>query len=108
MGDVRGKAAFNKNNSNGSTSTGGRYARLSTGPKSAPITWSQVNGPKIKECVGFVTSCGDAVTFGRTTDGGALSVTVLSGPERIKQYGSTPTEVERILDDIIAACGPDI
>jgi len=108
MGDVRGKAAFNKNNVNGNTATGGRYSKLSGKAQKAPISWAQVNGPKIKECIGFVTGCGDAVTFGRTTDGGALSVTVLSGPDRIKQYGTTPLEMEQLLDDIIAACGPDI
>ena len=108
MGDVRGKAAYNKNNSNGSTTGGGRYARLGGTKPKTTIAWAQVAGPKIKECIGFVTSCGDAITFGRTTDGGALSVTVLSGPDRIKQYATTVSEAEALLDEVIAACGPDL
>lgn len=108
MGDVHGKAAINKNSRDG-RNAGGRYSKLAgAGTKKAPIVWSQVSGPKIKECIGFVTGCGDAVTFGRTTDGGALSVTVLSGAERIKQYATTPGEAEQLLDEIIAACGPDL
>jgi hypothetical protein len=108
MGDVRGKAAFNKNNSNGTNATGGRYGKLDKGKPNTAITWAQVDGPTLKACVGFVTGCGDAITLGRTTDGGALSVTILSGADRLKKYATTPAEAKQLLDDIIEACGPDL
>lgn len=108
MGDVHGKAAVNKNNTNGKPAGASRYSKLGAKKPQTAIAWAQVSGPKIKECIGFVTGCGDAITFGRTTDGGALSITVLSGAERLKQYATTPQEAEQMLADIIEACGPDL
>jgi hypothetical protein len=40
--------------------------------------------------------------FSRTRDGGALLITILSGDERIKLYGSTAGEVEAHLAGIAA------
>lgn len=89
------------------TSKNTKYSKA-MGRKTASenIRWSQVAGPLIKECIGFVTASGDAITFGRTTDGGALSVTILSGSERLKQYATTPHEAEGLLQAIIDSQDP--
>lgn len=82
-----------------------RYGSLGTKSSKGPITWAQVDGPSIKRAVDSVTSCGDAITFGRTTDGGALSITILSGTERRKLYASEVDEANDTLAAIIEATG---
>lgn len=58
-------------------------------------------GPEgIRRVVGLVTAAGDAITFSRTRDGGAACICILSEGEQIKLYGSTPEELDAILDAI--------
>lgn len=44
---------------------------------------------------------GDAIMFGMTQDGGAVSFTVLSGSDRTKDYAHSNEEIEYILQGII-------
>lgn len=77
-----------------------RYAKLAAKRTTSTITWAQVDGPTIKRAIDAITSCGDAITFGRTSDGGALSITILSGADRPKFYAS---EVDEAVDMLAAA-----
>lgn len=106
MGDVRGKAAINRSAAHGSQSNGGKYAKFGSKGSQTTVRWAQVSGPLIKDAIGFVTSRGDAITFGRTTDGGALSVTILSGSERLKQYATSHEEAEELLMQVIEDSSP--
>lgn len=92
-------------NRNTTTPKPSRYGSLGTKSNKGPITWASVDGPSIKRAVDAVTSCGDAITFGRTTDGGALSITILSGTERRKLYASEVDEANDTLAAIIEATG---
>lgn len=105
MGTNDKRPMSNRNNTEGTASSSKYASALSKKARGGTIKWSQVNGPLIKDCIGFVTASGDAITFGRTTDGGALSVTILSGNDRLKDYASTVAEAEEMLLSIIEATG---
>lgn len=60
----------------------------------ASISWSGGPADSMRAAIGAITDNGAAVLFSRTTDGGALSIQVLAGSERSKEY---ITEVGDIL-----------
>lgn len=91
---------MNRNNTNGSSSKYGKFARTEPTQK---IAWSQTSGQARAELIDAVTASGDAVTFGRTSDGGALAVTILSGQDRHKLYFKTADEFHEQVPDIIEA-----
>jgi hypothetical protein len=92
-------------NRNAATGKQGKYGKLRTTKAQGDISWTNVDGPTIKRCIVAVTSTGDAITFGRTSDGGALAVTVLSGQERHKLYAAEVDEAEDMLRSIEEAAG---
>jgi len=69
-----------------------------TGTKAA-IAWSEVDGPSIKNCIDAVTRDGCAIVFSRTSDGGALVLTLLDGPTRVKEYPTKAAEAAQLLQD---------
>ena len=78
-----------------------KYQR--TANKTGPITWAEVDGPTIKSAIHAITRDGAAVVFGRTSDGGALSLTLLDGAERIKKWPNSAADAETILLDWLEA-----
>lgn len=50
------------------------------------LSWSQVGPELIWTVLHVLTDDGDAVTFGKTSDGGALMMGVLSGGRVMKAY----------------------
>jgi len=48
--------------------------------------WSDIEPTDIRGCVDAVTRAGGAVMLGLTSDGGAFSVCVLHGDDKIKEY----------------------
>jgi hypothetical protein len=66
-----------------------------------------VDGDLLRECVERVTNRGDAVLFGRTSDGGALSVQILTGGKAEKFYVTDASELLELLQGLIAAVTPD-
>lgn len=65
------------------------------------LSWSKVKPARIHA---LVTACGDnggACMFGATRDGGALSVTVLWGNDKAREYISSYDEVDPVIDDLI-------
>lgn len=49
-------------------------------------SWSDIEPEDLHALVIAVESAGGAVMLGRTTDGGALSITVLVGDRKVKEY----------------------
>src|SRR5690242_15489606 len=72
----------------------GRFVRSSR----TPFQWSDIDASLIGEFVQLVTSHGSAVICGVTSDGGALSITILDGDERIKDWPATVDEFVAIVD----------
>jgi hypothetical protein len=56
--------------------------------------WSEVQNQAIRDVVVAVTHAGAAIMFGRTSDKGAFSITVLDGDERIREWPHTVEECE--------------
>jgi hypothetical protein len=79
------------------------YAALNGDRASGDLSYGQVSGDTLRECVKRITDRGDAVLFGRTTDGGALSIHVLSGGKATKFYVTDASELLELLTGLIAA-----
>lgn len=103
MGTNDAKPITNRNSKDGPRASGKYAAALHRETRKSPVRWSDVDGPSIKAAVHAVTAAGDAITFGRTTDGGALSVTVLSGPDRLKDYANDAEQAADLLVRIMEA-----
>jgi hypothetical protein len=63
-----------------------KYAGFGVGSANAAVSVGDVDAELLRDTVAAVTGDGDAIMFGRTTDGGALSVSVYSGGRRAVVY----------------------
>lgn len=79
-----------------------KYAGLSDGPASDPVTWEDVDGRAIKAAISATTADGCALIFSTTSDGGALSVTLLAGSQRHKKYAKSAPLAESLLLELVA------
>lgn len=59
----------------------------------AVVRWSDIPDDTIAGLVHLVASNGGAIMFGCTSDGGAYSLCVLDGDNKIKEYPHTADEV---------------
>jgi len=60
------------------------------------VSWGDVDSDSIADIVRLVTRYGGAVMFGRTSDGGALSLCVLDNENKIKEYPHDADDVHNI------------
>lgn len=79
------------------------YASLNGSRSPRGVSYGQVEGSLLSRCVERVTERGDAILFGRTTDGGALSVHILSHGQATKFYVTDGSELMELLTGLIAA-----
>lgn len=82
-----------------------KYARLSESSSNGPVEWEEVDGRLIKAAIAAATRDGCALIFSRTSDGGALSVTLLAGSDRHKKYAKSAELAESLLHELIALAG---
>lgn len=61
------------------------------------VEWDSIPNQLLRDAICAVTGRGAAIMLSRTTDGGALSITVLDGSERIKEYPRDSDECEATL-----------
>ena len=80
-----------------------KWTKYQPAPRENQCSWDEVSSSMIGEIVGAVTRGGDAILFGTTQDGGALVITICSGSERIKFYGSTEAEISTMMQRVLAA-----
>lgn len=62
------------------------------------VGWGEVNNQRIRDAIVAITDAGCAIMFGRTSDKGALSILVLDGDKRIREWPHTADEADQILD----------
>src|SRR5919108_3693879 len=72
-------------NPRGASSTARRYAS-----KRRSISWSSAPTDSLHQFIATLTDSGHAVMFGRTMDEGALSLVVLAGNDKFKEYITEP------------------
>lgn len=82
---------------------GSLYAAVNGASANRSVSYGQVSGDLLSKAVERITNRGDAVLFGRTTDGGALSIHVLAGGEASKFYVTDASELMELLEGLIAA-----
>lgn len=79
-----------------------KYTGVARNSGAGALRFGQVSGETLRECVDTVVAGGDAVLFGRTSDGGALSVRVLSNGVTEAWYPSDASELQELLEALIA------
>lgn len=83
---------------NSSNPGASRYARVAQKkPGAQEASWEDAEQETVWRVVLEVTTKGDAVMFGRTRDGGAVVLTVLSGDDRVRQYATGAEEIAELL-----------
>jgi len=68
-------------------------------PKST-MTWDMADAELLQRAVTEWCAGGHAITFGVTSDGGALSISLLAGGKPYKVYASSPDELNELLSRI--------
>lgn len=71
-----------------------KFAGLAEDAPRGAVEWSEVDGRAIKAAVCGATESGAALILAKTQDGGALAVTLLDGPRRVKKYFNSAGEAE--------------
>lgn len=67
------------------------------GRQRASIAWDEIPQHDIGDLVQSITGAGCAVILGKTSDGGALSITILDGDERYREWPHTTEEFAEVL-----------
>lgn len=67
------------------------------------VSWREVDAECLAAAVAAVTDAGHAITFGRTSDGGALSLTLLVAGTPHKTYPSSAAQAEDLLTRLVSA-----
>lgn len=70
------------------------------------VKWAEVDAALIADCIAAVTGASDAIMFACTSDGGAYSVTVMSGGRSVKAWPSDKDGVEALLLNITERAQP--
>ncbi len=77
-------------------------------PRERPdVKWDEVNNQQLRDAICAVTGAGAAIMLGRTSDGGALAITVLDGDQRVKEYPRDAEEAEKTLAWLVAMFSAD-
>jgi hypothetical protein len=76
------------------------YASLLSNRSVGALSYGQVDGEALRSCLVSVVERGDAVLFGRTSDGGALSVRVLSHGQTYAFYATDASELLELLEGL--------
>jgi hypothetical protein len=84
------------------TTNGGpnKYARLHGEAGSGGLSIGQIDAPLLRDAIHTVVSHGDAILIGRTSDGGALSVRILSGGATECFYPTDASELLELLEGV--------
>jgi hypothetical protein len=80
---------------NTNTTRGEYKDRRATRSSSEPASWNAVQPTTIAALVQAATACGGCAILGITSDGGALSITVIVGNDRVREY---PRDNQGVLD----------
>lgn len=82
---------------------GPKYGGASNGVPREPLRWAAVNDEFVCLAIDAVVNDGDAITFGRTTDGGAYYVGCLSNGTLEKFYWNSSAVAENGLRELVKA-----
>lgn len=100
--DKDGNTGRKKGGTSGNSGIRSKYRNSGDG---GTVRWDSVDAAVLLAAVDAITEAGDAVVLARSSDGGVLSITVCTGPERVKFYSKDGLEANRTLLDISKAAG---
>jgi hypothetical protein len=87
---------------------GDRTSRRNAGPvPRSTISWGDVPNQLLRDAVVAVTDAGAAFLISTTTDRGALSITVLDGNDKIREYPHNVDEAELTLRWLVSMFASD-
>lgn len=93
----------------GVENTSGLAARLAARKKQQSrygITWQDAHDAKLSQAISSVVDTGSLISFSRTSDGGALVLTILDGTDKTPYYVTTGEEVDELLSWLIEETKP--
>lgn len=79
-----------------------KYARLAEGNATGAMSWEEVDGRLIKGALVAVSEDGCALILGKTSDGGALSLTLLGPGQPVKRWFKDQATAESFLRELMA------
>lgn len=79
-----------------------KYARLADHADTGTVTWEEVSGPLLKSAIVAASEDGCALILGKTSDGGALSLTLLGPGQPVKRWFKSKELAESFLHEVIA------
>lgn len=65
------------------------------------ISWADIDATRLHAYIVAVTEAGCAPVFGRTTNGGALSLVVLAGEQKPKEYANDAPDCYAVMAEIL-------
>jgi len=68
------------------------------------MDWGQVSRETLASFISLVTSEGCAVVLGRTINGSALSLCILAGSTKARDYIGNLDDVEPVMDSLLQEC----
>lgn len=77
-----------------------RYASLEGADVKTTISFGDCDAELLYRTIEAVTDAGDAMVLGRTSDGGALSLRILSGGQSFASYFPTTLALENALRSV--------
>ena len=84
------------------TRPAGPYAGVFSSGRAGAMSISQVSSEVLSNCINTVVQRGDAILFGRTSDGGAMSIRILSDGATDIWYPADASELSELLEAITA------
>lgn len=85
---------------------GRKYTRGASSHADSGLSYSQADAALLRDVVATVTDAGDAVLFGRTSDGGALVAHFMSAGHLEKVYAASVEELDTILQTALEMSAP--
>lgn len=82
---------------NGSSTSQDPYASLFHGKSQDRATFAAIEGPTVAAAIDRILANGDAVLFGTTSDGGAISVQIWRDQTRRKLYAARQDELDQLM-----------
>lgn len=65
------------------------------------VSWASAGADTLKTFIATLTESGSAVMFGRTSDGGALSLLVLAGNDKYREYITVASDILPTFQDVL-------
>jgi len=81
--------------------------RRITGKPTTRIQWLDVDAERLQSAVNIVAENGGCIILSKTSDGGALSCTVITGNDRLREWPASVDAAHEVFDGLKSYFGDD-